>query len=73
MLPPPPPASIVFKPFWLMRVLSKTISTGGYLTPKIYVPKAVWYEQNTIQYNIYIYSFSIPCSHRISSPLLSDL
>lgn len=32
------------RPYWLMKILSKTIRDGGYLTPKIYVPKSVWYE-----------------------------
>ncbi|GAM22577.1 hypothetical protein SAMD00019534_057520 [Acytostelium subglobosum LB1] len=36
------PAFASYKPFWLMRVLSKTITTGAYLTPKLYIPKAVW-------------------------------
>ncbi|EFA77645.1 microtubule interacting and transport domain-containing protein [Heterostelium album PN500] len=38
----PVPAFASYKPFWLMRVLSKTITTGAYLTPKLYIPKSVW-------------------------------
>jgi hypothetical protein len=37
-----PPASILRRPYWLMRVLRRIILTGGYLTPKIYVPQIVW-------------------------------
>eukprot|EP01132_Coremiostelium_polycephalum_P004922 gene4922-6136_t len=38
----PIPAFPSYKPFWLMRVLSKTITTGAYLTPRLYIPKSVW-------------------------------
>ena len=27
-----------------MKILSKTLRDGGYLTPKIYVPKSAWYQ-----------------------------
>lgn len=30
------------RPYWTMRRLDQTIREGGYLTPKLYVPKAVW-------------------------------
>jgi len=43
-LPEPPPTQIFYKSFWLMRVLATTIQTGGHLTPRIYVPKSVWYQ-----------------------------
>ncbi|EGG24529.1 microtubule interacting and transport domain-containing protein [Cavenderia fasciculata] len=38
----PIPAFASYKPFWLMRVLSKTITGGAYLTPRLYIPKSVW-------------------------------
>jgi len=41
----PPPSSTMYKPFWLMRILSQTIRSGGYLTPNIYIPKIVWFQE----------------------------
>ncbi|KYQ90058.1 hypothetical protein DLAC_11736 [Tieghemostelium lacteum] len=38
----PIPAFPTYKPFWLMRVLSKTIKSGAYLTNRLYIPKTVW-------------------------------
>ncbi|EGC40127.1 hypothetical protein DICPUDRAFT_85811 [Dictyostelium purpureum] len=38
----PIPAFPSYKPFWLMRVLSKTIKSGAYLTPRLYIPKSIW-------------------------------
>jgi len=43
-IPERPPSSPLFRPFWLMRIIRKTIQSGGYLTPTIYVPKNVWYQ-----------------------------
>lgn len=42
--PDPPPASPFHRPYWLMRVLYKTMTTGGYLTPKLYVPRQIWFQ-----------------------------
>lgn len=33
------------RPFWLMRMLSRTILTGGYLTQSLYVPQDVWFQK----------------------------
>jgi len=43
-LPDIPPADITFRPFWVMKVMAKTVQSGGFLTPKIYVPKSVWFQ-----------------------------
>jgi hypothetical protein len=43
-MPEAPPASVHLRPFWFMRILSKSIQSGGYITPKLYVPKAVWFQ-----------------------------
>eukprot|EP01119_Soliformovum_irregulare_P022945 TRINITY_DN7934_c0_g1_i5.p1 TRINITY_DN7934_c0_g1~~TRINITY_DN7934_c0_g1_i5.p1 ORF type:complete len:352 (-),score=82.24 TRINITY_DN7934_c0_g1_i5:140-1195(-) len=43
-MPDPPPSQPLFRPFWLMKVLATTMKDGGHLTPKVYVPKAVWYQ-----------------------------
>ncbi|XP_004343103.1 hypothetical protein CAOG_07244 [Capsaspora owczarzaki ATCC 30864] len=42
--PDPPPPSPFHRPYWLMRVLLRTMTTGGYLTPKLYVPRQVWFQ-----------------------------
>jgi hypothetical protein len=36
------PKSLLLRPYWLLRVLRKVINQGGYLSPKIFVPKLVW-------------------------------
>ncbi|EXX70740.1 hypothetical protein RhiirA5_458830 [Rhizophagus irregularis] len=41
-LPEPPPSDIRLKPFWLMRLLERTMTTGGYLTPKLFIPQYLW-------------------------------
>jgi hypothetical protein len=43
-LPEPPPACTMYRPYWLMRILLKTIQAGGYLTPQIYIPKSLWFQ-----------------------------
>ena len=30
------------RPFWLMRILQKTMTSGGYITSKLYVPRNLW-------------------------------
>ncbi|CAG8611927.1 12720_t:CDS:2 [Gigaspora margarita] len=37
-----PPNDVHLKPFWLMRLLERTMTTGGYLTPKLYIPRNLW-------------------------------
>lgn len=36
------PYATVLRPFWLMRSISRSMQSGAYLTPDLYVPKAVW-------------------------------
>ncbi|KAJ3255072.1 hypothetical protein HK104_007170, partial [Borealophlyctis nickersoniae] len=42
--PEPPPSNPERRPFWLMRALSRTITKGGFLTPKLYVPRQIWFQ-----------------------------
>jgi len=42
---PQPPTSL-HKPYWLMRILLKSMTSGGYVTPTLYVPRVVWYQRN---------------------------
>ncbi|CAG8496595.1 10006_t:CDS:2 [Scutellospora calospora] len=37
-----PPNDVHLKPFWLMRLLERTMTTGGYLTQKLYIPRNLW-------------------------------
>ncbi|CAG8455350.1 10093_t:CDS:2 [Paraglomus occultum] len=37
-----PPDDVHMRPFWLMRLLGRTMASGGYLTEKLYVPSSVW-------------------------------
>jgi len=39
------PQKIILRPFWLMRLLSRSMFEGGYLTPRVYVPKQLWYQK----------------------------
>lgn len=45
--PPPfdlsqPTVSLVRRPFHLMRQIAASIETGGYITPRLYIPKSLW-------------------------------
>eukprot|EP00727_Mastigamoeba_balamuthi_P011285 m51a1_g678 hypothetical protein (322) ;mRNA; f:298787-300326 len=33
------------RPYWLMKTLLKTMTTGGFVTARVYVPKCVWHQQ----------------------------
>ena len=37
-----PPASLLLRPYWLLRILRRVITQGGYISPKVFVPKLVW-------------------------------
>ena len=37
-----PPQAVARRPFWLLRVLRSIITEGGYISPRVYVPKLVW-------------------------------
>ncbi|KAF9392697.1 hypothetical protein CPB97_010931 [Podila verticillata] len=48
-LPPPPaleppPADQYFRAFWLMRRLEQTMTQGGFLTRRLFVPRTIWYQ-----------------------------
>jgi len=43
---PEAPCEECFRPYWMMRTLLSTITTGGFLTPKLYVPKIVWLQRD---------------------------
>lgn len=37
-----PPASLAGVPYWQLRLINRTIRTGGYLSPTLYVPPVIW-------------------------------
>ena len=39
-----PPNDLAHRPFWLMTHLYQTMTVGDYLTPGLFVPKAVWFQ-----------------------------
>lgn len=39
------PKNPVLRVFWLMRVLGRSMQSGAFLTPGLYVPKAMWYQE----------------------------
>lgn len=43
-LPETPPAPLLFRCFWMMRVWRNTMVQGGYVTHKLYIPKSLWYQ-----------------------------
>ncbi|KAF9428931.1 hypothetical protein BGZ94_000426 [Podila epigama] len=47
-LPPPfvdpPPTDTHLRCFWLMHKLEQTMMTGGFLTKRMFVPRAIWYQ-----------------------------
>jgi len=46
-MPEKPPTNPALQPFWLMRVFSKTISQGGYLTPDIWLSPTTWVQSGS--------------------------
>ncbi|TPX71134.1 hypothetical protein SpCBS45565_g01226 [Spizellomyces sp. 'palustris'] len=40
--PEPPPSNPELRVFWLMRLLARSMTTGGFLTNGLYVPREVW-------------------------------
>lgn len=38
----PEPDNAMRRPFWVLRLIRSTITAGGYLTPRLHVPKVVW-------------------------------
>ncbi|KAF9188066.1 hypothetical protein BGZ51_000860 [Haplosporangium sp. Z 767] len=52
-LPPPsiepPPSDPFFRCFWLMRNLEQTMTSGGFITRKLYVPRQIWYQRTLVR------------------------
>ncbi|KAF8940375.1 hypothetical protein BGZ47_007782 [Haplosporangium gracile] len=44
---PPQPTDPFLRCFWVMRQLEQTMTTGGFLTRKVHVPRQVWYQRAT--------------------------
>ncbi|KAF9153729.1 hypothetical protein BG015_002757 [Linnemannia schmuckeri] len=42
---PPQPTDPFLRCFWVMRQLEQTMTTGGFLTRKVHVPREVWYQR----------------------------
>ncbi|KNC49540.1 microtubule interacting and transport domain-containing protein [Thecamonas trahens ATCC 50062] len=42
--PLPPPNEMMRRSYWLMRVWAKTMVSGGYVTPQLYIPRRMWYQ-----------------------------
>ncbi|KAN0063058.1 hypothetical protein ACQY0O_004221 [Thecaphora frezii] len=45
MLTPQLPSQPVLRPFHIMRLLLHSIHHGGYVTPRLYIPKGLWLQQ----------------------------
>ncbi|KAF9144121.1 hypothetical protein BGX30_013811, partial [Mortierella sp. GBA39] len=45
---PPQPTDPFLRCFWMMRQLELTMTTGGFLTRKVHVPRQVWYQRATM-------------------------
>lgn len=43
-LPEAPPSNALYRPYWLMKMLGQTMTRGGYMTPKLYVTRQVWFQ-----------------------------
>ncbi|KAG0007231.1 hypothetical protein BGZ80_004910 [Entomortierella chlamydospora] len=48
-LDPPPPADPYLRCFWFMHMLEQTMTTGGFLSLKLYVPRNIWYQKTSIR------------------------
>ncbi|KAJ3111827.1 hypothetical protein HDU96_005306 [Phlyctochytrium bullatum] len=42
--PESPPSNSDHRSFWLMRLLGKSMRSGGFLTSELYIPRHVWYQ-----------------------------
>jgi len=42
--PEAPPQSASHRPYWMMRILAKTMTSGGFITSSLYVPHNLWYQ-----------------------------
>eukprot|EP01061_Rhynchopus_euleeides_P022070 TRINITY_DN35973_c0_g1_i1.p1 TRINITY_DN35973_c0_g1~~TRINITY_DN35973_c0_g1_i1.p1 ORF type:complete len:344 (+),score=117.80 TRINITY_DN35973_c0_g1_i1:63-1094(+) len=40
--PPPETPVLLRRPFWLMKIISKTVQSGAMVTEELYIPRAVW-------------------------------
>ncbi|KAF9956701.1 hypothetical protein BGZ65_002502 [Modicella reniformis] len=40
----PPPSDPYLRCFWLMRKLEQTMTTGGFFTKRMFVPRVIWYQ-----------------------------
>ncbi|KAJ1982261.1 hypothetical protein H4R35_000352 [Dimargaris xerosporica] len=38
------PWTMDMQPYWLLRCLSQSIQTGGWVTQQLYIPKRIWYQ-----------------------------
>ncbi|KAJ1985112.1 hypothetical protein H4R34_000189 [Dimargaris verticillata] len=38
------PWTVDLQPYWLLRCLSQSIQTGGWVTQQLYIPKRIWYQ-----------------------------
>ncbi|KAI9592194.1 hypothetical protein BDF19DRAFT_452134 [Syncephalis fuscata] len=37
-----PPQAVELRSFWLMRCFERSITSGGYLTSRLYIPRSIW-------------------------------
>lgn len=44
----PPPADVARRPFYFMQQLCESMQVGGYLTPRLYIPRGLW-SQNGVK------------------------
>ncbi|CAG8524805.1 625_t:CDS:2 [Acaulospora colombiana] len=76
-LPEPPPKDIHLRPFWLMRLLERTMTTGGYLTPKLYIPCNLWLQGHAkltaIDTKISSCDVVLNCLIRLSKTSIDDI
>nr|CAG8469207.1 7892_t:CDS:2 [Entrophospora candida] len=76
-LPESPPNDIHLKPFWLMRLLERTMTTGGYLTPKLYIPRHLWLQGhaklNALETKISSCDVVLNCLLRLTKSSINDM
>jgi len=44
VVPSAPPSQVIHRAFWLMRIMEKSMRTGAYITPRLYITPKVWLE-----------------------------
>lgn len=55
-----PPRSLLRRPYWELRVLCRTIMEGGFISPRIFIPKGMWYVFSSFSCHLFLFFSILP-------------